>query len=85
MQPEAPKFIRDQIRIDDIEGTKSKVEPKRAVRDPISVKDIPGAGNRVPYSRKKDYDSRTYADVYKKDWASSRRTNPLVPEYNVRD
>jgi len=55
------------------------------MRDPISCNDIQGASNRVPYVRKQPYDSHGYNDIYAKDWQTSRRTNPLNPEYSVRD
>ena len=41
--PEPAKFVRDSMIIDDIEGTRSKVDSKIPKRDPISVKDILGA------------------------------------------
>ena len=38
--PEIPKFIRDAIEHNDIEGSKTKKFPDRVQRDPIKVKDI---------------------------------------------
>lgn len=74
------------MAIDDIAGTKPKPrETGKAMRDPISVADIQGAGNRVPYTRKQAYDSLGYNEVYAKSWQTKRCTNPLKPEYTVRD
>ena len=70
---------------DDIAGTRAKIVYKVPKRDPISVADIQGAGNRVPYQRKQAYDAMQYADVYDKGWQTKRTTNPLQPEYAVRD
>jgi hypothetical protein len=58
--------------IDDIEGTRSKVDSKIPKRDPISVKDILGAQNRVPYQRKSLHDSMHYKDVFVVEWESKR-------------
>jgi hypothetical protein len=49
VKPEEPKFIRDSMKNDDIEGSRPKVVQHKPVRDPINVKDIEGASNRVPY------------------------------------
>ena len=85
VKPEEPKFIRDSMKHDDIEGTRPRVADKKPVRDPINVKDIEGASNRVPYQRKQTYDSVGYNDVYDKGWQTKRCTNPLQPQYQVRD
>ncbi len=41
--PEQPRFIRDNIDVSDIEGTKTKVPKVYAMRDTIGVDDIEGA------------------------------------------
>jgi len=62
-------MLRDPMHIDDIEGTRPKPrETGKRVRDPINVSDIQGAGNRVPYTRTKPYDSLGYNEVYAKSW-----------------
>ena len=74
------------MNIDDIEGTRPKPkDTAKRVRDPINVSDIQGAGNRVPYTRSKPYDSLGYNEVYAKSWQTKRCVNPLAPEYIVRD
>lgn len=79
-------MLRDPLHIDDIEGTRPKPrDASKRIRDPINVADILGAGNRVPYQRKQPYDSLGYNEVYAKTWQSKRCTNPLKPDYVVRD
>jgi len=51
----------------------------------MDVKDIDGASPKRRYTRKEQYDGLVYKDVYAKDWQSKRCTNPLDPEYQVRD
>ena len=41
--PPVPKFIRDHLKIDDIEGAKPKEKRELAQRDFYSVQDIAGA------------------------------------------
>lgn len=85
MEPAKLKFVRDQICVDDIEGTKPKVEAPKPVRDPISVTDIAGAGVRKPYQRKTNYQNIDYRDITAVNWETARHTNPLAPDYAVRD
>lgn len=51
----------------------------------MNVKDIEGALPKPSKLRENPYDSFVYKDVYAKDWQSKRCTNPLQPEYQVRD
>jgi hypothetical protein len=51
----------------------------------MNISDILGAGNRVPYQRKSMYNNIDYKDVTAHLWESKRQTNPLRPEYKVRD
>lgn len=51
----------------------------------MNISDILGAGNRVPYQRKSAYSNIDYKDVTASVWESKRQTNPLRPEYRVRD
>ena len=46
--PTPPKFIRDQISKEDIEGAKPKVKRYYETRDILSVKDIDGAKVKGP-------------------------------------
>ena len=83
--PSPPKFVRDAMQITDVEGARPKKKPERAERDPLKVNDIKGASAKTAYVRQKHYDSVGYNDVYAKDWSSKRVTNPLDPQYAVRD
>ena len=51
----------------------------------MKVSDIQGAGIKPTYQRQQIYDSFAYNDVYQKQWASKRTTDPLEPSYVVRD
>ena len=51
----------------------------------MNISDILGAGNRVPYQRKSAFNNIDYRDVTAHVWESKRHTNPLRPEYKVRD
>ena len=87
--PEPPRFIRDAMKIDDIEGSKPKVEKQFAPRDTLNCFDIQGSFGKAPYVRKEKgvftYDNLSYDDVTKRTWQSRRHTNPLDPSYTVWD
>lgn len=82
--PTPPKFIRDQITNDDIEGAKPKKLKYYETRNIMNVRDIDGTTAKKVYVRSTAYDSFTYADIYKNKFASSRSVNPLKPNYTVR-
>jgi hypothetical protein len=50
--PDPPKFIRDQINNDDIEGSKPKKKKELAQRDNYNIDDIEGAKPKVIINRK---------------------------------
>ena len=84
-EPPVPKFIRDQIGVSDIEGTKPEVYYKWNTRNTMSVQDIEGARPTAPANLKKPnfMDPR---DINKGEThVYGRSTNPLIPEYLVRD
>lgn len=87
MPPEPPKFIRDGMKIDDIEGSRPIVKKEFAPRDTLNCFDIQGAQAKKSNTRTKkgDYDNIAYNDVTGKKWASKRQTNPLDPTYSVWD
>ena len=43
MPPEVPKFMRDTLDHNDIEGTRPVIKRELAERDPLKVSDIFGA------------------------------------------
>ncbi|CAG9314091.1 unnamed protein product [Blepharisma stoltei] len=80
-----PKFVRDQIAIDDIKGTKPEKYFKWAQRDNMNVRDIEGAKPKPERHLVKPnfMDTR---DITKSDSSISNRvTNPLDPEYIVKN
>lgn len=84
--PTPPKFIRDQIVIDDIAGAKAKVNPHYDTRDILKVEDIQGAKAKGAYLRlRTKYDGFNYDDVTKCMFKTTRETNPLQPTYKTRD
>ena len=65
--PTPPKFIRDQITNDDIDGAKPIQKRYYETRDILAVKDILGARVKQTYvrTRASQYDSLNYDDVTK--------------------
>ena len=87
--PEPPKFVRDAMIIEDIDGTRPKAKKTFAPRDTLNCFDIDGAKAKVQYKRNTvgdtGYSNIAYNDVTKKPWASRRCTNPNDPVYVVWD
>ena len=87
--PPVPKFIRDGMIIDDIEGTRPLQKREFAPRETNKIDDIYGATKKRPYIRIKTgetaFDNLSYNDVTRKSWTSKRMTNPLNPTYTVWD
>ena len=51
LEPPVPRFIRDQMNIDDIAGSKPRVERYMATRDNYNVTDIDGASPKKALHR----------------------------------
>lgn len=51
----------------------------------MNINDILGSHKNAPYQRKSPYSSIDYRDITAQTWKSNRVTNPLRPEYKVRD
>ncbi|OMJ92055.1 hypothetical protein SteCoe_5260 [Stentor coeruleus] len=79
-----PKFIRDTLMNDDIEGSKPKKVDKWQTRDQISIKDIDGARAKLQHQMIKP-DFMDPKDIIAKGFVSKRSTNPLEPEYLARN
>ena len=74
------------MHIDDIEKVRSRKPLNKPVRDIMNVSDIQGAQCRArTNNRSTSYNSICYNDVTAKTGVSQRNTNPLQPEYAVRD
>ena len=80
--PYEPKFLKDSINVDDIEGAKpTKIIGRMQLRDTMNIKDIKDSWTKKPYIRKSKYEYIDYTDVTNADFKSSRNTNPLDPFY----
>ena len=80
-----PKFIRDNINIDDIQGTKPETYYKSKLRDTMGVADIEGA-KPVPEKQLKKPNFYDPTDILKGEEREQKTgTNPLAPEYKWRD
>ena len=83
--PPVPKFIRDSIQHDDIDGSKTRKPVERPEKEIMRTTDIEGAQAKQQKARTVTTDPLDYKDVYARNWQSKRQTNPLVPVYQVRD
>jgi len=86
LEPVVPKFIRDSINVNDIEGTKPKnAQPKHQVfRESNFVKDIDGARPKKDYVRKDVLSPLDVKDINEfRMFKTTRVTNPLEPNYVV--
>lgn len=83
--PYEPKFLKDNINVDDIEGAKpTKVIGRLQLRDTMNIKDIKDSWTKKPYIRKSKYEYIDYTDVTNAEFKSSRNTNPLDPFYVMK-
>ena len=78
-----PKFIRDSMEINDIQGTRPKKigNEKNLFKEPIKKDIIKDSWPRRPYIRKSKYEFLDYRDVTNQK-INYRNTNPLRPIYN---
>ena len=81
-EPNKLKFIRDNINIDDIEGTKPKKLINLFLRNSLNIDDIKGSSPTQRYVRKTKYDNIDYSDIKKIKQGRNRDVNPLSPIYN---
>ena len=70
--PTPPKFVRDQIDNNDIDGARPKKPKYYETRDILSVNDIEGTKAKKTYVRQTAYDSQNYNDITKERFKSSR-------------
>lgn len=79
-----PKFIRDNIQVDDIDGTQpKKIMSRWFQRESMKKDDILKSWPRKQYIRKTFYDYINYRDVTHCDFHTGRMTNPLEPVYHL--
>ncbi len=85
MEPEIPKFIRDSIKIDDIDGAHPKRYFKWKTGRPLPIGgEIEGSKPRKPKVRSANYSSYDYSDVTNFKFCSKRCLDPLDPVYELR-
>lgn len=81
VEVDPPKFIRDHISNEDIEGAQPKKPKYFATREIMRVGDIEGTKSKPYPKRSTKYSSLDYSDVTKTQFKSQRMTNPLNPSY----
>ena len=94
VEPDKLKFIRDQMDIDDIDGTRptKKKHNDFSTRNIMSISDIDGTKARERHAARgtkgtspQIFNQMDYRDVTHIDFKTSRHTNPLMPVYITRD
>lgn len=81
LEPIKLRYIRDNIKIDDIDGAHPKRYFKWLSSSVIKHDEIDGSKPKKPKIRKADYNSYNYSDVTNFKFVSNRNINPLDPEY----
>ncbi|CAD8051844.1 unnamed protein product [Paramecium sonneborni] len=86
VEPLQPKFIRDQINIDDIPGTKPN-PPAAKLRKTVHIFDeVDGAKSKPAFMPRDHMEIMDVKDINEyRVFKSSRITNPLEPEYQLKD
>ena len=77
-----PKFIKDNLKIDDIEGARPKKIGNFFLRNNMNKDDIKGSFPRQRYVRKEFFNSIDYSDIQKIKHKRKKDLNPLNPVYN---
>lgn len=80
-----PKFIKDNLELNDIDGARPRKQKYYETREALKVSDIDGAKAKKTYVRSTPYDSLSYADITKVKFVSTRVTDPMNPRYKTRD
>ena len=83
--PYEPRFIRDSMKVDDIEGAKPrKIMSQNILRESLKNNDVKDSWPRKPYVRKSKYEFMNYRDVTHTEFKTKRSTNPLEPTYRMK-
>ena len=77
-----PKYIKDNLKIDDIEGARPKKIGNFFLRNNMNKDDIKGSFPRQRYVRKEFFNSIDYSDIQKIKHKRKKDLNPLNPVYN---
>lgn len=84
IDPPVPKFIRDNIQINDIQGSFPKKYYKWETRKGFLNPDVEGSSPKKPYVRATKFDYINYNDVTRDVFKTKRCVNPLDPVYEVK-
>ncbi len=84
LDPPVPKFIRDSIQINDIQGSYPKKYYKWETRKGFLYDHVEGSLPKKRYERKTKFDSINYTDVTRDKFKTRRCVNPLDPIYEVK-
>ena len=84
LDPPIPKFIRDNIQINDIQGSFPKKYYKWETRKGFLSEDVEGLYSKKKYVRQTKYDNINYNDVTRDVFKTRRCVNPLDPIYEVK-
>lgn len=86
LEPPVPKFIRDNIQINDIQGSFPKKYYKWETRKGFFDMNIEGSHPKKPKLRDPNtkYDYINYNDVTQDKFKTRRHVNPLDPIYEVK-
>lgn len=83
---EVPRFIRDSIRVDDIDGARPRKGLKYIEKlNRNYSSEIETRSNRRNFIKKKELANRyiDYNDIYEDTFKSKRNINPLDPVYHL--
>ena len=81
--PPVPKFIRDNINVEGIEGAKPRKYFQWETRKMFDNSGIPGSSPKKSYVRASNYSNIDYSDVTHDIFKTKRCVNPLDPVYQV--
>jgi hypothetical protein len=85
-----PRFVRDHMETNDIEGARPKKNKLEGIktREVNKIDDIEGSKaqpRHVPRANPGGYNVYDYSDINKPTFVSTRIADPLNPSYTIRD
>jgi hypothetical protein len=84
IEPIVPKFIRDNINVDGVEGAKPKKYFQWETRQTFDNSSIKGSSPKKTYVRSTAFNNIDYSDVTRDKFKTKRCVNPLDPVYEVK-
>lgn len=82
--PPQPKFVRDSIKIDDIDGAHPRKYLKWDTRRGMFNNDVEGSTTKKQKVRETKYSNFDYSDVTNDKFQTKRCVNPLDPVYEIK-